>query len=94
MTTTQEPKYKIVNNAIVNRHSGEPIPPDEPVFVLRARDKFAIGTLNYYLSNDMDADHRRAVELRLKQFEDFSDRHPDRMKVPDTILTADWPGYV
>lgn len=48
MTTTNEPKYKIVNGKIVNRASGEAIPDDEPIFILRARDKHALATLEAY----------------------------------------------
>ncbi len=91
MNATQEPKYKIENGKLVNRSSGEQIPDDEPVFVLRARDKHAAATLASYSTyiNGTD-EHSEAVHLRIRQFEKWSKDHPERMKEPDTTLTSDW----
>lgn len=94
MTTTNEPKYRIENGRIVNRVSGEAIPDDEPIFILRARDCLAIHAFEGYIFALEDepgtAEHLKAVKIRLKNFGDFSDQHPERMKVPDTTLTEDW----
>lgn len=91
MDTTQEPKYKIVGDTLVNRQSGEAIPDDEPVIVFRARDIHVTKVLAFYLSKVQDRFHREAVFRRLQQFHDWADKHPERMKEPDTELTADWP---
>lgn len=91
MNPTQEPKYKIENGKLVNRQSGEQIPDDEPVFVLRARDIHATAVLYFYSQqNGHDAIHKQAIEKRLAQFHRFAGQHPDRMKQPDTQLTTDW----
>lgn len=90
MNIKQEPKYKIENGRLVNRQSNEPIPDDEPVFILRARDNIAVIALDYYLSRVTDEKHFTAVELRLNQFDKWATEHPDRMKTPDTQLTAEW----
>jgi hypothetical protein len=93
MKSRQEPKYKI-RGQIINRESGSPIPDDEPIFILRARDVAAVRTLESYRSEAEAAgsppDHLQAVQLRVEQFRKFSSEHPDRMKKPDTVLTEEW----
>lgn len=94
MKTIQEPKYEIKDGKIHNRQSGEQIPDDEPIFVLRARDSHAVATLSTYLclvkaSGDHGA-HLNAVRMRLDQFEKFSRENKERMKLPDTVITDDW----
>jgi len=93
MKTKQEPKYKI-QGKIVNRQSGNPIPDDEPVFILRARDMTAVDVLMFYLSRakteDCLIEHLHAVQKRIDQFKEFANKNPFRMKKPDTVLTGDW----
>lgn len=48
LALAQEPKYTVRGGRIVNRASGEAIPDDEPVFILRARDVLAIDALVAY----------------------------------------------
>lgn len=91
MTINQEPKYTTNEHGkLVNRQSGEVIPDDEPVMIFRARDKRAKAAIAYYLGFCEDKTHREAVRLRLFQFEHWFQANPDRMKEPDTQLTADW----
>lgn len=91
MTTTNEPKYKIENGKIVNRATNIPVPDDEPLFILRGRDRHAVATLNLYLKQiPIGTEHERAVILRRSQFERFAQDNSSRMKEPDTTLTSDW----
>lgn len=86
MNAYQESKYKIdgVNERLVNRHTGLPIPDDEPLFVLRARDIHAVATLDFYAGfPGHSPEHRAAVEERINAFEEFEAKYPDRMKQPD-----------
>ncbi|UMO76013.1 hypothetical protein [Planktothrix phage Pra-JY27] len=85
----QEPKYTTDGRAIVNRDSGEAIPADEPVFILRARDRHALNTLRDYRARVVGTEHIEAVDQRIADFEGFAIRHPDRMKEPDTDLKAE-----
>lgn len=80
---SQEPKYTVTGSHIVNRASGEAIPHDEPVFIFRARDKFAVRALLDYAARCTD-NHYAAVRKRVKDFRTFASRHPERMKKPDT----------
>lgn len=91
MTTTNEPKYHVTSEGkIANRQSGQVIPDDEPIFILRARDIHALAAINGYLQMPMDDEHRKAVSIRFKNFADFAEKHPERMKMPDTVITDDW----
>jgi hypothetical protein len=90
MNTTQEPKYEIVDNILVNRQSGEPLPPDEPLFILRGRDVDAANAIAFYFRTITNDEHRRAVGIRLDQFNAFALANPERMKKADTIITDDW----
>lgn len=87
MNTIQEPKYEAKNNRIYNRASGEVIPDDEPIFILRARDLYSQNAIQHYLEViSSGTDHEKAVENRLLDFQRFSKVHPERMKYPDTTI--------
>ena len=85
MLVSQEPKYDVNGDGrIINRHTREPIPDDEPVFLLRAKDQLAVKALTAYFSAIQDPTHARAVADRLQDFKRFAQEHPERMKAPDT----------
>jgi hypothetical protein len=84
LSPLQESKYTVNGHAIVNRASGEEIPADEPVFIFRARDKWAAGVLGDYATLVEDPAHKAAVEERFIQFGEWAEAHPERMKEPDT----------
>lgn len=90
MNVYQEPKYQIVNGQLVNRQSGIAIPPDEPLFVLRARDKHAARLLIEYCQLVQDPEHREAVRTRATQFSNWAILHSDRMKEPDSQKDDGW----
>lgn len=90
MNAYQEPKYVIENGRLVNRQSGETIPDDEPVFILRARDKNAAAILRAYASSCIDPAHREAANLRAAQFANWATLHSDRMREPDTQKDSGW----
>jgi hypothetical protein len=87
LSITQESKYTISGNAIVNRASGEAIPSDEPIFIFRARDRQACSILGEYAQLCENAAHREAVNERFIQFGEWADAHPERMKEPDTAVS-------
>ena len=93
MPISQEPKYGIRDNRLFNRISGEFIPTDEPIFILRGRDRTAILAMLYYATMCAQTGyttHVLAVNNRVSDFEKFASEHPERMKFPDTIL---WPNF-
>lgn len=84
LTFAQEPKYCIRHGQLANRATNEPIPTDEPVFILRARDKQAAAAIKYYANNVRDPAHRAAVYKRFSDFCKFAEAYPERMKYADT----------
>lgn len=91
LTLAQSPKYTTSqkDGRIVVRATGKPIPDDEPIFILRARDLSAEGALEtYFQSIDMGTPHEHAVRLVIRAFEAFAAKHKDRMKEPDTEPSA------
>jgi len=90
MNKYQEPKYKIQNGKLVNRQSGNVIPADEPVIVLRARDPYVAHLLRDYANALPSGTHKKAVQTRAAQFANWAEEHPDRMKEPDTEMDEGW----
>jgi hypothetical protein len=82
----QEPKYTtgVRDGRICNRATGKPIPDQEPIFILRAKDALASVALSAYLAEITDADHAAAVQERIDAFDAFAEANPDLVKQPDT----------
>lgn len=75
-------KFDISTGKFINRVSGEEIPDDEPIFILRARDIHAVGALVDYRDRVMTNHHMRAITEAIEDFNLFRYQHPDRMKEP------------
>lgn len=89
----QEPKYQVgPRGRLYNRVSQQPIPDQEPVFVLRAQDKLALQTLQAYRSMSESAGvDCTSIDERIAAFKAFAAEHGERMKYPDTHTEADLP---
>jgi hypothetical protein len=78
-------KYKI-ETQIVNRSNGRPIPKDEPIFFLRARDYLALPLLYAYRKicegDACNSYHLGGVNRVIRRFERFKKLHPEQMKQP------------
>ena len=79
-------KFNIEADQIVKTSNGDVIPEDEPLFLLRARDRLAIPLLEIYnqLSkvdgcNDY---HFAALDQTIARFAQFARLNPGRMKQP------------
>lgn len=79
-------RWHIEGNRIIKTSNGEPIPDDEPIFLLRARDHLAVAALTEYLKlaeGDGCNDYLTGSVLEMRrQFEEFSRTHPEKMKQP------------
>lgn len=77
---------ELVTVEIVKLSSGETLPDDEPLYLLRARDHLALATLQFYRTlclRDGCTDYmREAVDEALATFKKFATEHPERMKQP------------
>lgn len=80
----QDRKYEFLEGVVRNRASLEVIPFDEPVFVFRARDRHALEAIEHYACQVPNNEHRAAIEVRIADFARFAEKHPERMKEPDT----------
>ena len=78
-----ERKYAIENGRLVKRSTGVPIPDDEPLFILRAKDSNALPTLMAYIAICFDLNHRELVMKSVLDFKEFSIKHPELMAEPD-----------
>jgi hypothetical protein len=61
-------------------------PEDEPLFVLRAKDRRALGAVRFYYthqSNYVTDKHLQGIERAIKAFDEFRNQHPERLKEPD-----------
>lgn len=71
---------------IFNTVSGEPIPEDEPLMLLRARDVNALAAMVMYYNeckeNGCNPLHMLGIQNRIDKFRKFSVDHPERMKEP------------
>jgi hypothetical protein len=64
------------------------IPADEPVIVIRAKDKLAAIVIGMYADLCMVAglsdEHQGAVAATTRRFLDWQEAHPGQVKLPDT----------
>jgi hypothetical protein len=78
--------FHIEGEQIIKTSNGQPIPADEPVFILRGRDKLAMNTLwDYWDLADDDGcteDFKARVREYIAEFEEFASKNPERMKQP------------
>ena len=77
-----ERKYQIVDSILVKRSTGVPIPDDEPLFILRAKDLNALSALAFYVALCNDLYHREQVMKSVLDFKNFAAQHPERMGEP------------
>ena len=79
-------KFSIDGDRIVNTVSGEAIPEDEPLFLLRARDRLAFDAIrHYYLLSVADQcreDHKESLLQTIARFSKWQDDNPGRVKQP------------
>ena len=82
----QDSKYKII------RLDGSELPDDEPCFVLRGQDVFALPAIIQYRNicsrgtgaePEAAQEHIEHVDKEVAIFLEFARDHPDRMKTPD-----------
>jgi hypothetical protein len=91
ITSRQESKYQVCRETgrIVNRETGEAIPDDEPIIILRAKDVHAAPTIRRYVDLVNEARgskpsvHMDSCFGRYQSFVEFARAHPQRMKQPD-----------
>lgn len=87
VTPTNDPKFVMIDGRMCNAATGIAIPEDEPIFILRGKDRKAIDAIVAYAESCDDPDHIATVMKRAAEFAKFATDNPDRMKEPDTSPT-------
>lgn len=77
-----DPKYKIRAGRICTAATGEPIPADEPVLIVRAQDVHALDTLWCYYRMIESASVKASIFERIKAFDEWAKKNVSRMKQP------------
>lgn len=77
-----ERKYKIKDNQLVKRSNEVPIPPDEPLFIFRAKDRKALPALVAYNMILDNLEQKEAVSKSINDFCVFQAEHPEKMAEP------------
>ncbi len=79
-------KFHLEGEQLIKTSNGEPVPENEPLFILRGRDRLALATIERYYElcgadgrTDFQLD---AVLVAHSKFKDFIKAHPERMKQP------------
>lgn len=81
--------FEISDNQLwtsVANHPSQPVPEDEPVFILRARSKKALGTLRVHQSLFAPAsEHWKVIQAVIDDFTKFREENPDLMGEPNEV---------
>ncbi len=77
---------RLFRTGLVKRSNEEPIPEDEPIFILRARDCLAFPTLQHYqqlsATDGCNAYHMDGIDRALISFMQWSNANPEKLKQP------------
>lgn len=71
-----------INWLLDHAHAGTPLPEDEPIFVLRAQDKFAPRALHSYAMGLTQEGHNQQAQAAVEHLAEF-DAWSGNKKVPD-----------
>jgi len=78
-----ERKYQILDGKLVKRDKEIPVPEDEPLFILRAKDRKALpALLAYHMILDR-LDQKEAVTKCINDFREFQEKNPELMSEPE-----------
>jgi hypothetical protein len=78
-------KYSIADGRLVKTSNGVPLDTSEPLFILRAKDQYAIRLLSYYLAlcAKGKVEHVELIEKTINEFNLWRQENPEKVKVPD-----------
>jgi hypothetical protein len=78
-------KFGFKDGKIVNLVSGQEIPEDEPLFLLRGHDHYALEAIHAYQTacvSECNELHNAGIQQVREKFCRFQAEHPERMKQP------------
>lgn len=78
--------FHIDDEQIIKTSNGQPIPPEEPVFIFRGRDKLAVEALLHYVhvakDDGCNEEFLASLGATIDEFRQFRIQYHDRMKQP------------
>jgi len=77
-------KYGLKNGQFFDAVTGEVIPLDEPLFLIRANDKMAVRSLRYHASTIKDVEQKNSLKDVIEQFTLFLEDKHACTDFPDT----------
>lgn len=77
-----ERKYKIQDGQLVKRIGEKPVPDNEPLFILRAKDRKALATLVAYNMILDNLDQKAEITKSINDFRRFQEEYPEKMAEP------------
>ncbi len=78
--------FEIIENRLVSKTHDEAVPENEPIFVLRARDSKALGTIRCYQSLFTPTSRNwKIIQKILEDFSEFRQKFPEEMKKPEEL---------
>lgn len=87
-------KFHVEDGEVVKTTSGELVPHDEPLLLLRGRDHLALAAAEHYVRlceldgcNDWQME---GIRREVERFRVFAEEHPERMKQPGITRGAAW----
>lgn len=73
-------------HSLLLKRTGELVPENEPVYVLRARDKGALATIRVNQSQFAPtSEHWKVVQNVIEDFAEFRQKNPDLMGEPSEV---------
>lgn len=79
-------RFHIDGERIVKTSNGQPVPTEEPLFLLRARDNLAIPLLEHYrrvcVADNCDELFLTELDATIEKFRQYRVQYYDRMKQP------------
>lgn len=92
-STTQDPKYIIIDGALANAATREFIPEDEPIFILRGKDAHIVPLLWKYAAMCFDAIHIGAIKKCIVEIQKWQQGNIEVVDEPDTDGADQWPDH-
>lgn len=90
--TTINEMYHFAGRRLVKTSNCQPVPLDEPVFILRARDGVAAPVIALYRDvcreGGTPQDRLSALAEVIKRFDEYRKEHPEKIKIPGSTHGA------
>jgi hypothetical protein len=87
---TLDRSHNIVDDQIVDISTGNPVPSDEPVVLLRGNNRLIIPLLRHYrelcVQDGCSEEQLKAVDAMIPPFTQFMNNNRDRMRQPGSLL--------